>query len=461
MTATPVRGAAAAPSINLRRLLLRDREQLPDRLAELVAATDGVAFVRAGPLRFAVVADPALAWRLLTLPTGVRKGRGIDAIRILLGDGLLTSEGALHHRQRRLIQPVFHPARLARYAEDVVRLGRAASQRWHDGQQVDLAQEMSALTFEVVGRTLFGADVRAESAEVSRALADLLAAFPSIMRPGGALLLRYPTPLRHRMRATAARLDAVIARLVARRRAELDAGAAPSTDVLTLLLLARDEETGEAMSERLVRDEALTLLLAGHETTAVALAWTWFELSRHPEGRALLDAELGSAAGREALDVAAWERLPVTRAVVAESMRLHPPAFVIGRRVVDPLELGGHALAPGTLCLVSPYALQRDPRSWPDEAAWRPQRWLDAAGTFDESAPGQPRGAFLPFGAGARICIGATFAWMEATLLLGVLASGWRADVPPGFEPGHEPAVTLRPKRGVPARLTALASPRE
>jgi len=273
-------------------------------------------------------------------------------------------------------------------------------------------------------------------------------------------MMRFPSPLRHRLRRAAARLDAVVDRLVTQRRAALEAGTAPpeGSDLLSMLLAARDEETGEPMSPRLVRDEALTLLLAGHETTAVALSWTWFELARHPHERALLEAEVRAPEAAAALAAAEWERLPYTRAVIAETMRLHPPAYVIGRRVTEPVELGGHLLEPGTLCLISPYALQRDPRSWPEPQTWRPERWLDPTGRYDESATGAPRGAYVPFGAGARICIGAAFASMEAVLLLASLASRFRAEVAADFEPGNLPAVTLRPKRGVIATWRVAAS---
>lgn len=436
-----------------------DTEHLPDRIAAIVhACPDGVARVRSGPLRFAVICDPGLARALMTRPTGVRKGRGIDALKFLLGNGLLTADNDLHRRQRRLVNPAFHPGRIAGYGHDFVRAGRERADRWRDGQRVDLAEEMSSLTLDIVGRTLFGADLSGDFSEIADAVDSMLPLFPQMMRPWGFAMMRFPSPLRHRMRSAGGRLDAVVHRLVDQRLAAIEAGTAPAegSDLLSMLLAARDEETGEPMSRRQVRDEALTLLLAGHETTAVALSWAWFELGRHPEERDRLEAEVRAAAGSGVLDDAAWERLPFTRAVVSETMRLHPPAHMFGRRVTEEVELGGHLLEPGTLCLISPYALHRDPRSWPSPLDWRPSRWLDAEGRYDESATGAPRGAYVPFGAGARICIGAAFASMEATLLLATLASRFRAEVAPEFEPGNLPAVTLRPKNGVVATLRAL-----
>jgi cytochrome P450 len=200
----------------------------------------------------------------------------------------------------------------------------------------------------------------------------------------------------------------------------------------------------------------LTLLLAGHETTAVTLSWAWFALGRHPQVRAALHAEVDSPAAAQALAEGHWDRLPYTRAVIAETLRLYPAAHVTSRVTTQDVDLGGHHLRKGTVCFVSPYGLHRDPRSWGDDVlAWRPERWLDAEGRYDEAAPGQPRGAYLPFGAGARICIGAAFATMESVLVLARLARDWDAELPAGFDPGMQPLVTLRPRHGVPATLHA------
>lgn len=436
------------PPAALRRMVL-DLDKVPERMAELVAAHDGVLVGRSGPIRVALVCEPGLARDLLTRPAGTAQGRGIRVLKTILGQGLLTSDGDLHRRQRRLVQPAFHPSRIAGYAHDAVRAGRERAAAWTDGARVDLATEMSSLTLDVVGRTIFGTDVTADAREVSQAQGDLLLLFPRALRPLGLLSLQLPSPLRRRMRRDVARLDAVVERVVADRRARGDAG-----DMISMLLAVRDEETGEPMPARQIRDEVLTLLLAGHETTAVLLSWAWFELSRSPAVAARLEAEVSSTAGRAALDAADWQALPVTRAVVAETLRLRPPAHTLSRIATTQLDLGGATVPPATVCFVSPYALGRDPASWgPDAAAWRPERWLDDAGGFDEANPGQPRGAFLPFGAGSRVCIGAAFAQMEATLLLAALAGAWRAEVEPGFDPGLQPLVTLRPRRGVPATL--------
>ncbi len=421
------------------RRLFSSMPRLPGRIADLVAMTDGVARVRGRLFPVAVVADPALARTILTRPAGFGPGRGIQALALTFGQGLLTSSGDLHRRQRRLVQPAFHSRRLAAYARDAVGLAAVRSAQWSDGDSVELAGQMSSLTLEFVGRTLFGTDVRDEVAEVSDAQHALLEAFPRLMSPYGLLLARWPTPFRRRLRAEIARLDAVVERVIAARQASGDTG-----DVVSMLLAVRDDETGEAMPRRQVRDEVLTLLLAGHETTAVALTWAWYELSRTPSARAALDAELATPEGARAVADGAWDRLPVTRAVVAETLRLHPPAYVLSRRPTEDVTVDRYRFGRGTAIIIAPYALHRDVRSWgADAAEFRPTRWLDGDGRFDEGAPGQPRGAYLPFGAGARMCIGAGFAVMEAVLLLARLAQDWAVDVDPS-PPALRPTVTLR-----------------
>ena len=462
-----VAGSGVAGSVARARLprLPLDLNKLPDRLAEVVARTDGIAISRRVPVRMAVIADPGLARALLTRPDGVTQGRGIAALRLTLGQGLLTSRGELHRRQRRLVQPAFHPGQLRRYAADAVTAARARSAQWSQraaqAGPVDLAEEMSSLTLDIVGRTLFGSDLSGASDEISQAQGDLLKLFPRLVRPGGMLAGSWPTPIRHRLRGSVGRLDAVVHRIIDSRIAQAEHAAAPEHhDVLSILLAARDEETGAPMPRQQLRDEVLTLLLAGHETTAVALTWAWFELSRHPQVREWLAEEVGSASAADLLDDAAWERLTRTRAVLAETLRLHPPAYLMGRFTTADVPLGSWTVPRSTACLISPYALHRDPRSWgPDVLQWRPDRWITADGDYDESAPGQPRGAYLPFGAVSRMCIGAAFASMEATLVLAVLSREWLAEVPAGYDPGLQPSVTLRTRRGLPAVLRPAPKP--
>jgi cytochrome P450 len=431
------------------RVLFSDLRRVPERVERITARADGVGRMRGKLLPVAVVADPALARTVLTRPTGFRQGRGIEALAVTFGRGLLTSSGELHRRQRRLVQPAFHARRLVAYAQDAVRLASARSAQWRDGERIDVADEMSSLTLEFVGRTLFGTDVRHEVAVVADATQQLLEAFPTLMSLHGMLLTWVPSPFRHRLRRQIARLDGVVERVIATRGTTGDTG-----DVVSMLLAVRDEETGKGMPHQQVRDEVLTLLLAGHETTAVALSWAWYELFRTPHARSALDAELATDAG-EALASASWDRLPVTRAIVSETLRLHPPAYIVGRRPTEDVVIDKYRFRRNSVVVISPYALHRDERSWgPDAAEFRHTRWLREDGTFDESAPGQPRGAYLPFGAGSRMCIGAGFAVMEAVLLLARMANEWKIEFPPGFEPRPRRAVRNRPG-AMPATLRA------
>jgi cytochrome P450 len=260
----------------------------------------------------------------------------------------------------------------------------------------------------------------------------LFGSFARLMMPWTGLLNRLPTRRNLRLLAARNALDALVYRLIAEHREHGDNG-----DLLSMLLLARDQ-AGEPMSDRQVRDEVLTLLLAGHETTAMSLTWTWLELAHHPEVADRLHASPGT---------------DYPRAVAAESMRLHPPAWIIGRRAAEDVTLDGWTIPRGTLITTSPWVLHRDDRWWGDAAAFRPERWLTADGRFDEHAPGQPRGAYFPFGAGRRVCIGESFAWTELAIALATLARDWAPETLPETSGDVYPAITLRPADGTPMVL--------
>jgi cytochrome P450 len=365
------------------------------------------------------------------------KGPTIQAARLLLGESLLTSEDETHRRQRRLIQPMFHHERIASYGSSMVRLAERAAERWTDGAEVDVQAEMSALTLAVVGETLFGTDVdERRSATVRRALTDTLGMFDRVYSPLFRLLVRVPSPTMRRYRRVESDLNRVIGEMIAERRA----AGATGDDLLSLLLRAREDGTG--MSDEQVRDEALTLFLAGHETTALALTWTWWLLSRHPEAEARLHAELDDAlAGREP-SVQDLPSLPYTQAVISESIRLRPPAWAIGRTAVAGHRANGYPIASGSIVVVSPWLLHHDPRWWPEPDVFRPGRWLEPSE--------RPRSAFIPFGGGPRVCIGEPFARLEAAMLLATIARRWRFAGVTETEPGLQAVVTLRPRGGLP-----------
>jgi cytochrome P450 len=371
------------------------------------------------------------------------KGRALQRSKPLLGDGLLTSEGELWRRQRRLVQPAFHGARMAAYVEQMVSSAHEhAARRWQDGSRIDLGADMATLTLTVVGQALFGSDLRGDAAEVGGALGEMVGQFQRRVLPGTAVLDRLPTASNRRAARAIARLDAVVQRLIEEHKETgLDAG-----DVLSSLLA-----TG--MDDRQVRDEVMTLVLAGHETTANALTWAWLLLARNVGPAERVRAELDAVAGGRDLAVADLRSLPYTTAVVAETLRLYPPAWSMGRRVTADVVVDGWTLPAGSLAIASQWVLHRDPAWWPRAEAFEPERWLDAEGQFDEAAPGQPRGAWFPFGLGQRVCVGEPFAWAEAVILLGTLARAWHVDVDPTYVAAVQPAVTLRPRGTMHAAL--------
>lgn len=389
-----------------------------------------IARLHLGTTRAYLFNDPQLVTALLvTWGRMTRKGRMHERIRDVLGDGLLTSEGPNHARHRRIIQPSMHGDRLATYYPVIVQAGAAQAQRWRPGEQRDLAADMSAVTLSVIGRVLFGTDLAEQSAPIADCLRDLLRGAGRHLLPGGDLWLSMPTRAgRRRMRA-AARLDRIVQDLAAR-----------DGDAL-VPRLARQLPADQ------VRDEAMTLLLAGHETTATALTWTWWLLDRHPDVARWWHEELDRCA-----TITDPDRLPRTRAVLAESLRLFPPSWLLGRRLTAPVRAAGYALPAGALCAASQWTMHRDPRFWHRPHEYAPGRWL-AGETFDEAAPGQPRGAYFPFGMGARGCVGRGFARAEATLLLAILGQQWAPAVVPDVWPTPVPGVTLRPRHGLPAVL--------
>jgi cytochrome P450 len=381
------------------------------------------------------------------------KSRGLQNARMLVGDGLLTSEGETHRRQRRLVQPAFHDRRIGRYAEDMAAAADACAGGWEPGQTVDMAAQMSALTLAIAGRTLFGSDLRAESQVILAALSVSMAAYRRLLIPGAHVLLRLRLRSTRRTFEAGDRLDAVVRRVIAGRRSRAGAEAAgEGSDVLSLLLGASD--AGDPMSEEQLRDEVMTLLIASHETTAIALTWTWRLLAEHPDVADELRAELGSVLGDRRPAYADVPALSLTRAVFAETMRLYPPAWVMGRRVTADMELAGWPVPAGSTCLASQWALHRDPRFWDDPLGFRPERWLRPDRQFDQSAPGQPRGAWFPFGMGSRVCVGEQFAWVEGTLVLATLAREWAPRTAAGHRIRVRPAITLRPAGGMPMVLT-------
>jgi cytochrome P450 len=423
---------------------MRAFQRDPIALLERAAAFGDVSLLRTPRAPTFVLNHPDLVWGVLVSDhRSFHKGPTMDAARRVLGDGLLTSEGEHHRRQRRLIQPLFLGSRLDAYVPTMLALTDRAVRGWRNGAWLDVHAEMSRLTLAIVVATLFGSDlVDDEARAVSSALAEVLAQYPRAFSPLLGVTERLPLPANRRFERASGVFDRVVYGLIERRHAE----GAGGDDLLSRLLRARDEEG--SMTAAQVRDEAITLFLAGHETTSNALSWAWHLLARHPDDADRLAAEaVAVEIGRDARADAA-DAFPFARAVIDESMRRFPPAWAIGRRATAPHAAGGYVVPAGAITVVSPWLLHHDPRWWPAADRFVPDRWL----TPD---PDRPRAAYLPFGAGPRMCIGEPFARLEAVLVLSRIARGWRFEAAANAEVGLQPAITLRPRGGLPMRAVA------
>jgi len=414
----------------------------PLEFFEGLARTYGdLAHVRLGGEHVFVVSDPrAIKDVLMTHNQNFTKSRGLERTKRLLGQGLLTSEGAVHLRQRRLMQPAFHRERVAKYAATMVDYADRTRQRWADGAALDMSQEMNRLTLSVVGKTLFDTDVESQARDVGEALTGVMESFWTMMLPFSNVIERLPLPHLRRSRQARARLDAIVYGLIrARRTTGEDRG-----DLLSMLLLAQDEEdTGRGMTDVQVRDEAMTIFLAGHETTANALMWTWYLLSQSPDVERALHAEIDRVLGRRLPTVADIASLPYVERVVTESMRLYPPAWIIGRRAIQPYAIGGYTLPARSILIMSPWIVHRDARYYADPARFDPDRWMP------EFKASIPQFAYFPFGGGPRRCIGESFAWMELVLIVATVAQQWRFALVPNHPVVPQPLVTLRAKHGM------------
>lgn len=375
---------------------------------------------------------------LVTQGRSFGKGEGLGRTRFLLGDGLLTASREKHRVQRPLVQPAFSRSRMPGYAADMLDATLEHLETWRAGEVVDMSTELQRLTLAVLGRTLLGADTgREAAARVAPALSTVLRAWEIALIPGMERLRDTRLPGPTRTRAAIAALDDLVRGVIAAARAR------PGDDVVSALLAEQGDD------DQQVRDEVMTLLLAGHETTANALTWTLHLLSDHPHVAERLRRALGDADP----SYGDLPSLPYAYAVVAEAMRLFPPAWILEREALEDVEVGGIAVPRGTQLVACTWVLHRDPRSWTAPLEFRPERWL-VDGRFDEGAPGQPRGAWQPFGGGTRMCIGEGFAWTEAVLLLGVIVRRWAPLRVPDQKVGTRAAITLRPAYGM--RMTLV-----
>jgi cytochrome P450 len=366
------------------------------------------------------------------------KGRGLDRTDRIMGKGLLTSEGAFHRRQRQLINSAFHKQRIGGYGDVMVECAARTSAGWRDGQALEVADEMKRLTVSVVGKTLFDHETEDEAGEISAAILAAIKGFKAFRLPAGDFLERILPGNRRQMKARE-KLEGFINRLIEKKRQSgEDRG-----DLISMLLIAQQEDAEGLMTDGQVRDEALTIFLTGHETSAQALTWTWYLLSQHAEVEERLHAELDAALRGRLPTAGDMPRLKYTEMVFREALRLYPPAWRVMRRAIADFSAGGYTIPAGSIVLLSPYVMHRDQRFYNDPERFNPERWAV------ESRDAVPQFCYFPFGAGPRRCIGEGFAWMEGVLLLSTLAQRWRLRLAPGHQVSTQPLIMLRPKHGM------------
>ncbi|MDQ3321505.1 MAG: cytochrome P450 [Acidobacteriota bacterium] len=372
------------------------------------------------------------------------KGRALQRAKKLLGEGLLTSEKDFHLRQRRMIQPAFHRQRITGYAESMIEFTERMANEWQSGDVRDIDREMMRLTLNIVGKTLFGANVEGDAGEVGKAMTTIVSMFNLLLLPFAELLEKLPLPHTKKFNNAKKTLDEVIYKIIdERRKSGEDTG-----DLLSMLLNARDEESGARMTDEQIRDECMTLFLAGHETTSNALTWTFYLLSQNAEAEAKFHRELDEVLGDKPLAPEDYPRLKYTENVFAESLRLFPPAWTIGRLATEAHEFGGFEIPKNSLVLASPFALHRDARFWENAEEFQPERWgklsiKEAGNNF----------VYFPFSKGVRSCVGESFAWTEGVLLLAALGRRWKLNLMPEQKIALQAMITLRPKYGMKMKI--------
>ena len=423
--------------------LLPFRRDVIGFLSRLAAEYGDVAYFKVGRMGVALLNHPDHVRTVLqTSNDNFVKGRPLHLAKRLLGEGLLTSEGDVHARQSRRVQPAFHAERIQAYGAVMTEYAARWSDGWNDGATVDVMREMTNLATAIAGKTMFHWDLDSGVAKgIGGALSDAMSLFSRASLPFAEVLLKLPLPSTRRFYRAKAHLDGVIYGLIRERRQSaegLDRG-----DLLSMLLSAHDASGDGAMTDQQVRDEALTLFLTALDTTSLALTWTWYVLSREPAVESSLHAELDRVLNGTVPTMDDVERLPYTRMVFLEAMRLYPPIYAIAREAVDAFPIGGYRVPAGTLVLLSPYVMHRDPRYYAEPDRFEPERWEARA------AARRPRLTYFPFGAGPRGCIGQSYAMQEAILVLATLASRWRMRLVDGHRVSFQPLINLRPRYGM------------
>jgi cytochrome P450 len=398
--------------------------------------------------------DPAdIGEVLIDKAASFGKDRIQKRMKILLGEGLITSDGETHRRGRRIAAPAFHRRRIEGYAGQIVSLAAEMREQWKPGVEFDISVEMMRLALQVVARTLFDTEVTPEIHEINDQVNIIMDLYHFLVTlPRAELLLNSPLPKMRRFRAAKKRLDEVVDGMIRSRLAEVGArsGSSVHGDLLSMLVTAKDDEAGgdgHRLTSEELRDQVLTLFLAGFETVANALSWTWLLLGQNPDAERRLHAEIDAVVGGRLPTLEDMARLEYTGMVLSESMRLYPPAWAMGREVLEDVSIGPYRLRKGTMVFFSQYIVQRDPKWFPEPERFVPERFTPAA------KAGRPRFAYFPFGGGGRQCIGESFAWMEATLALVTLVQRWRVELVQDQKIELQPKITLRPKNGIRVRM--------
>lgn len=396
-----------------------------------------------------LLADPELIREvLINHPKSFRKSRGLQLAKALLGDGLLTSEGEFHRQQRRMAAPAFAKARLAKYGEDMIQIAERHIANYPVGTTVDLNQLMMRLTLDIVNKTLFDADVSADAGKVSAALEVILNNMDRILNPLTEIMNMLPLPSTLRLREATKTLDDIVYRIIAERRASPgDRG-----DLLSIFLGAQaDTESGHQMTDKQIRDECLTLFIAGHETTANALAWTLYLLAKNPQWAERARAEIFAVSGEAAIRAEQLSAFEILHRIFAESLRLYPPAWTISREAIEDVELPGLRVAKGATVVMSQWVMHRHEEYWENPEVFDPDRFLP------EHEAARPKFAYFPFGGGPRQCIGDQFAWMEGVLILATLLRKFSpALTATNYVAEIHPMITLRPRGGMPLVLNSI-----
>jgi cytochrome P450 len=425
--------------ISLKTLwLLRDPHGF---FLDVVRQYGDIALVRVGPVKVCLLNHPRYVKEvLITRHRDFDKGGAFFLARSVLGDGLLTSEGNFHLRQRRLAQPAFAPQRLRAYAECMIDCARRLRDRWRDGAEIDIFPAMSHTTLSIATETLFGLGIGNRTDEVREALTEVIANWKLNALPLAHFLqrLHIPYPANRRLRQARARLDAILYDLIAEKRS---AGAS-GDDLLSTLIHA--VEDGERMTDVQLRDEAMTFMLAGHETMATALTWMWYLLGQHPAVAARFYAEIDAALGDREPAPDDLPKLPYVRRVFAETIRLYPPLWAFTRRALHDVPIGPYMIPKHVPVVVSPYIVHRNPAVYPDPLRFDPDRAGMSGDPSDLS--------YFPFSGGVRRCIGEPFAWAEGVLVAATVAQRWQIEVLPGPPPEPALAFICRPKHPIRVR---------